>query len=354
MSDGRDIVEDVDVVVMTDPERRRHWMRRIHDGVQGGKGRKPWNAEQKTRFSGSRRNIIAQLLFDFAENRNLMDEGDRKGSFSHMARLVGNPVLAEALGVDTSRGLEDLCRTRPVDEFEIILAAVLEEAKEKNLGSQASKAKIDRFARDLNKLPGVSVNRIDPEPLEPIEAPNNEPGQGREEDTPNGGGGSSGGGGGTGGAGSDPNPGGGPNEKPKSKKYVVEEEKISSGFEDLNHDKLVSLYKSLCTINCETHTPLIAVGVWSFFETLAATMGSDKPFKDFFKRGKGAKLDSLGLGYGQSVKAVVDALSRIAGYGNITKHDAVSAFYDYRQVINDMKALTPLVEACIKELKRNG
>ncbi len=345
MADGREISAEVDVVVMIDPERRRHWMRRIHDGVQGGKGRKPWNAEQKTRFSGSRRNIIAQQLFDFAERRGLMEEADRRGNFSHMARLVGNVLVSETLGLDLSNGIEELQRNRPIKEFETILAAVLREAKDKALGSQASKAKIDRFARDLNKLSGVSVNRIDPEGLEPEESdhpsdsPNAQTTDVGDRDAGNG---------------VSETSGGGASSKSKSKKYVIEESSISDGFEDLNHDKLMSLYKSICSINCETHTPLIAVGVWSFVETLAATMGSDKPFKDFFTRGKTGKLAALGLGYGQDANAVVEALARIAGYGNTTKHDAVSAFFDYRQVINDMKVLSPLVEACISELKQDA
>lgn len=343
--DGKVVVDEVDVVVILDPERRNHWLRRIHDGVQGGKGRKPWNAEQRTRFSGSRRNIIAQQLFDFAVRRGLMDQAERRGNFSHMARLVGNVLVSETLGLDLSQGVEELLRNRPLDEFETILKVILEEAKTKSLGSQASKADIDRFARNLNTLDGVTVSRIHPEPMDPGDEDANQ--EKNEEDN----------GASEGGSTEDENAGGGnssTNKKTRVKKYIVREKEIQEGLEAINHDKLLSLYASITSINCETHTPLLAVGVWSFVETISAAMGSDKPFKDYFTRGKNGKLSELGLGHGQQINSIVEALARIAGYGNTTKHDGVAAYYDYRQVINDMKTLTPLVVACIKDLNPNG
>lgn len=353
MLKGKEVPDDIDVVVMLDSEERRHWMRRIHDGVQGGKGRKPWNAEQKTRFSGTKRNVVAQQLFDFAVRHSLMKEGERQGNFSHMARLVGNVVVAETLGIDTSNGVDELQRTRPFSEFILILTTVLEEAKNKKLGSQARKAQIDRFGRGLNSIDGVTSTRISPEPLDPASDEDEENDEtavdNEKKDAENHGGDSERQKDGD----SDSSKG---SSSPKSKKYIRGDAEVTELLEELQHDKLISLYSSLTTINCSAHTPLIAVGVWSFVETLAASVGcpEEKPFKDFFSRGRKGRLAELGLGHGKEVNDIVMAIDHVSRYGNTTKHSSTAAYYEYRQVINDMSTLKPLIIACLKALKANG
>lgn len=94
-------ISELDVVVITDESRRRHWLMRIHDGAQGGRGRVPWKSEQKTRFTGGGRNAVAQSLLDYAESQGMLKSEERPGRISHMTRLVGNPLVRDVLGLKT-------------------------------------------------------------------------------------------------------------------------------------------------------------------------------------------------------------------------------------------------------------
>jgi len=141
--------------------------------------------------------------------------------------------------------------------------------------------------------------------------------------------------------------------KVKPKPYVVQEQSVADGLKEIRSDKLQSLYYSICTINVEHHTPLIAVGVWSFFESLTASMGKSETtsFASFLDRGK---LSLMGVGKGKQLNAYALAIDRAASLGNVTKHHSVAASFDTRQIVNDMKTLTPVLLSCIKELKSNA
>lgn len=323
----------VDVVVILDEERRRHWLKRIHDGVQGGVGRKPWNTEQKTRFSGTRRNVAAQVLLDYAQSKGMISEEDRKGSFSHMARLVGNVIVAETLGLDYSRGPDELQRNRPVADFDAALEFVVKEAKAKNLGSQAPKADIDNFARRILAQASISGDRITPEPVVQALEPRSDD-QAESQDT-------------------DPQTDTTRPKPPKHPEHIASDGKIRKGLEEIGSQKLNSLYYSICTINAKNHTPLIAVAVWSFLECITASMGRQEgaSFVSYLNRGR---LSNLGVGKGQELNAPCSALERCAEFGNVTKHHKVGAAFHYPQLINDMQVLGPTILACIEEVKKNG
>src|ERR1700730_6460333 len=58
--------------VFDDIESVNLWLDRIHNGPQGGIGRKDWNAEQKQRFDGGSKNRSAQALLDYAETEKMI------------------------------------------------------------------------------------------------------------------------------------------------------------------------------------------------------------------------------------------------------------------------------------------
>ncbi len=329
---------EIDAVVIRDQDSRRHWLLRIHDGVQGGRGRKPWNAEQKTRFTGSGRNALAQAVLDYAEARGLIAKSQRPGRLSHLSRLLSNELVKDALGIDVSRGTDDLLRNRPIGEFEIVLEELLRESGEKTLGSQARKEKIDHYARSrLQQLKGVTLTRTDPEPLVEVSAEASvEPGTPAvaieknairaQLSVPI---------------------------KPKSASNIKCDDEITDLLEQLDSYKLTSLYYSICKINAEHHTPLLAVGAWCFLECVSSAMGKVYPtaFKDYFSK---SKLKEMGLGSGRQTSAITIALSHVGDYGNTTKHHSSSAHFDTRQLVNDMETLTPLMQAALKSLLPNG
>lgn len=329
---------ELDAVVIRDPEKRRHWLLRIHDGVQGGRGRKPWTAEQKTRFTGSGRNALAQAVLDYAEGGEMISKEDRRGRLSHLSRLLSNELVKDALGIDASRGADDPMRNRPKEEFDIVLKEILAEAGAKSLGSQVRKEKIDHYARNtLQQLKGVTATRIEGEPLIDVvtEVPA-EPGSSAPPLV----------------AVQASKPPAKP-VKPKSAANIASDDEITIGLEKLGSYKLKSLYYSICMINAEHHTPLIAVGVWCFFECLGASMGKEDKtaFKDYFSK---SKLSSMGLGAGKELNAISTALNRISEYGNVTKHHSTSAHFDTRQLINDVETLGPLMRAALKSMLPNG
>lgn len=339
-------VDEVDVVVILDEDRRHHWLNRIHNGAQGGVGRKQWSSEQKTRFSGTKRNIIAQVLLDFAEENGMISSSDRKGSFSHMARLIGNVLMSDTLGLDSSNGPEDLLRNRPYEVFELALKRVLREAIDKRLGSQASKQAIDTLAREIQMEPGFTNERIQLEPLPKPADPASTSSVGV------GAGGGAGAGEGSSGD-KDPESPDHKARKQKRPEYIRPEAAIENGLEEVGFEKLRSLYASICLVNAKDHTPLIAVGVWSFMESLTAAIGRKEAtaFNDYLNT---SKLESLGVGRGRELKACTAAINQISNWGNLTKHHKMSAQFDYAQLINDMCVLTDVIVACIGEIKKHG
>jgi hypothetical protein len=267
-----------------------------------------------------------------------------------MARLVGNALLADALGLDSTG--DDLLINRSTAEFKAVLVLVLAEAVSKDLGSQASKLKIDDFARRL--VSGISTARVAPWPLEkgePLKEPATTPkGPTSPENT---------GADTTAGSTAEPPtpPGTGPDQGPRdrprlpaSTDYVIHEPEIVAGLKDLGSHKLESLYYSICKLNAEHHTPLIAIGIWAFFECLTSLMGraEGNAFDAYLSRGK---LSTLAVGKGQSLNAPIEAIGNISKYGNITKHHGIAGQFDHRQMINDMKILKPLIVICLGEAK---
>ena len=334
-------ISELDVVIIPDEERRRHWLMRIHDGAQGGRGRMPWKSEQKTRFTGGGRNAIAQALLDYAEAEGMIAKEDRAGRISHLTRLIGNPLVRDTLGLKTEGGPEELERNRAKADFDLVLTELLEETKTKSLGSQANKQQIDSYAHKLQALDGLGQQRLeDNQPLLSDrevtipEEPESE-GDGVTDPEP---------------ITSAKKP---PRPQPPKRSYNLDSKmEISQLLEDLKSEKLAAIYWSICTVNAQQHTPLVAVGVWAFLRSLAAMAGAsdDVPFFHFWKAGRISQMD---VAKGDAAKAIVEALERLSRAGNTTKHDAISAHFDYRQLINDWNVVNKLVLAQIKELKRD-
>lgn len=325
--------ESLDAVVIRDKNRRNHWLQRIHDGVQGGRGRKPWDSEQKTRFFGGSRNVLAQMLMDYAEKRGIITREERKGRISHLSRLLSNELVKNALGIDVTTSVNDLMRNRPEEDFDNILRALLEEARTKTLGSQVRKEAINQYVRNtLAKLDSVSGRRIDPETVASVISQPNASLTGDEAAEPE------------------------MRAKPLRRKeatHIKRNDEIVKLLESVGANKLSSLYHSICVLNVGVHTPMVSIAVWAFFECLSASIGrSDgNAFKDFYAKNK---LERLGVGSGRELTAPIEAIKRIADFGNITKHHKISANYNAPQLVNDMDTLGPVIVASLKEVVANG
>jgi hypothetical protein len=178
-----------------------------------------------------------------------------------------------------------------------------------------NKSEIINYARGLNRLAGITAERIDPEPLS-----------------------------------SDTRTGKTKAARPKSPKtperaaHVHHHEEIEQALRTLGNEKLESLYYSICSIELERNTPIVCVGVWSFFETLTACAGRNEntSFDSFLSK---RRLADYGIA-GDS-QALRSAMDRIREYGNTTKHHPIAATFNGDQLNNDMNALKGVVLKCI-------
>jgi hypothetical protein len=70
-------ITKVSAAVFDDPEDPAidHWLERIHNGFQGGTGRKDWSADQKQRFYGGSKNRAALALLDYAQTEGTVTKG---------------------------------------------------------------------------------------------------------------------------------------------------------------------------------------------------------------------------------------------------------------------------------------
>jgi hypothetical protein len=118
-------ITTVTAVVFPTMDDARLWMDRIHNGFQGGIGRRSWTADQKARNDGGNKNKLAQLVLDYAEQHRMLNAGERTRRLTTAQRFLNNDVLQETVGIDQSDP-DVLNRTRPKEEFDIMLEDLLE------------------------------------------------------------------------------------------------------------------------------------------------------------------------------------------------------------------------------------
>jgi len=293
------------------------WLDRIHGGVAGGIGRKPWNAEQKTRHSGDTKNLLAQTILDYAEKSLFISSTDRKGKLTTAQRYLGNVLVREAIGIDLINP-QDISRTRPAEDFDLLLKTFVTDLVSGDANSRANSEAITKYSRQLSALKGLTGKRIEPESLVPARNTTK-----KSKSSP---------------------------KKPESPKHISYEEDISDKLKAIPNYKLERIYYSVCDISLEDHTPLISVGVWSFFECLTALCGriTGVAFPDFISK---AKLTAMGVSSKDISISIREALQRISGYGNTTKHHHTSAYFHGEQLANDMDTLKEVICKLAEEAK---
>ncbi|NJM50624.1 MAG: hypothetical protein HC843_06890 [Sphingomonadales bacterium] len=317
LAEGWTPVKTVTAVKFEDIETIRIWLDRIHNGAQGGIGRRQWNAEQKARFDGGNKNKASQALLDYAEQVGMITPEQREGKLTTVQRFLSNQTFRESLGFDQDNP-EQPSRTRPKEDFDTILKRFVRDLVGKeDVNSRMNKEDIVKYARPLNNIRGLTGNRIDSEPL------NEGASAGKTKATRK------------------KKP-----KKPEKAKHVQYEEEIFQALKGYGNKKLESLYHSICDIELEHHSPLIAVGMWSFFETLTGCQGR-KDGTDFHGYLAPSKLSNMGI-VGKTT-ALSEALKRISQFGNTTKHHAVLAAFAGDQLNNDMTALKDVVLKCVDD-----
>ena len=313
LADKWETIQKVFSMIFNDQDEVKIWLDRIHGGVQGGIGRKQWNAEQKSRNSGSKKNQLAQEILDYSQREGFITEEERKGKLSIAQRFLGNALMRESLGINAIN-IEDVSYFRPKKEFHLLLGKFVSDIVNKEINTRANKYEIIDYSRKLQRLDGVSGKTVLPSSL------NNGDNNLTKKKPPS-----------------------NPKMPRKPNKLEYSEETIEL-LRSINSYKLEKLYYSLCSIELNNHTPLLSVCVWSFCETLTARDGKDQN-TDFLSYLSKNKLTSLGLGKGRELNGIREVISRVKAYGNTTKHDHTSAFFNHEQLANDFIAIKPLIDA---------
>ncbi len=306
-------------IIFENQEDVDQWIERIHGGLQGGIGRKSWNAEQKTRFSGDRKNIIAQKILDYAEKRKMMSSEDRKGKITTAQRFLSNVTFREALGIDASN-LEDICRIRTEEDFDKAVSTFVKDLIDgEHVNSRLNKKEIVEYARNLPVKANLSTEMTDPVTIsvEPAKAA-------KRKRLP---------------------------KKPSKQRHLRYNDKIHMALQEIPSYKLEHLYYALCKLELADYTPLLCVGVWSFIESLTSIAGRNEKtdFCSFLSAQKIQLLNCEALG---SHKSASQALKRISEFGNTTKHDRTGAMFNGEQLANDFDMIAPIVLALAKEARK--
>ena len=298
-----------------------HWVERIHGGLQGGIGRKSWNAEQKTRFKGDPKNILAQKILDYAEKRKMISPTDRKGKITTAQRFLSNVAFREALGVDTSN-IEDICRIRTEEDFDKAVKTFVEDLiVGTNVNSRMNKKEIVDYARKFSDKAVLLSPTIDPITILVESAKTVK----RRSVV----------------------------KKPVKPTHLNYNKEIHTALQEIPSYKLEKLYYSICKLGLADYTLLLSVGVWSFLESLTSIDGKERT--DFYAYLSSQKIQSLNCmnnSVANSFKSAREAIKRISEYGNTTKHDSVGAMFNGEQLANDFEIIAPIILGLAKKAKK--
>ena len=315
-------IAEISCVVFDDKTAARLWLERRHQGSLGGVGLRPWNAEQKARHSsGSSRNRVAQAFLDWTEKEGLITRKDRKRRLTTVQRYLGNPIMRQAMGIDASDP-NDVRRTRPEADMKLLAQRFIGDLLSGEVTSRHNKSEIESYARMLESLQGLSGEEVDP-PLS-LNPPS---------------------------ASQDPSDPPGKPKKPERSTKIKRDPKIDEKLQELNDQKLSSLYNSITTVPVNKHTPLVAIGVWAFFETLTARLGRDPKtsFSSFLSK---QYLEKQGLD-AKEIEGLDEPIGRIHAYGNTTEHHHTVAAFNAEQLENDMAALSGPIAKLIERAPRD-
>lgn len=309
-------ITEVGAVIFKDRPAAKIWLDRLHDGLAGGIGRKNWNADQKQRNSGQRKNTTALAVLDYAQKHKMISPEQRRGKLTTAQRFLGNKLMREALGIDLTDPA-DIKSNRPKQDFDTLLKKfvgdLLDESSE--VTSRKNKTDIDEYARKLGRTTGLTGGTVAPEPL----ATASDVAKSAKKDKP---------------------------KKPGAPKRLPYDEGIAAELKKLGSHKLSNLYFSICDIALDTHTPLVAIGLWAFLESLCAKLGSGVDFPSFLSV---QRLTGYGLGDKEKTKGLRQAIDRVSKYGNTTKHDEDAANFNGAQLANDMEKMRKMILKCVEE-----
>lgn len=327
LSKDVELIETVDGRVFDDHEELRFWMRNIHNGAQGGRGRKDWGPDEQHRDNPTKKNAIAFSILELAEKAGLITSSQRKGSLTTLQRYVEKPALRQILQADDADPANvKFGRTKA--EFDKLLKKLIEDLISGVISSRKNENQVVEYAETLESGAGIESCDED-EPSDDDGSGTYGAGSPGEDDSD-----------GEGGEDDEDTP------RPKPPTKIKRSRELAKAIENLGSDKLANLYHSVTAVNAKSHPQLLAVGVWALLETCARVCGAteNNAFNHYFSKGM---MGEMGIAK-RAAGAISDALERLAKGGNTTKHDAISGTFDHRTLINDMERVSSFIAKALK------
>lgn len=322
LSKDIEIIETVDGRVFDDPEELRFWIRNIHNGAQGGRGRKDWGPDEQHRDHPSKKNAIAFALLELAEAAGLITSSQRNGRLTTLQRYVEKPALRQILQADDSDPA-NVKFGRAKSDFDKLLKKLIKDLISGAISSRKNESHVTEYAETLESGAGVKQAEDDDDDSEvdgntslgPPDDDDDDHDEDNDDETDK------------------------PRPKPPTK--IKRNRELVKAIEDLGSDKLANLYHSITTINAKTHPQLVAIGIWALLETCAKICGAVEKtaFNHYFST---SRMSQMGITR-RTAGAISDALERLARGGNTTKHDAISGTFDHRSLINDMERVSSFI-----------
>ncbi|MFK7254184.1 hypothetical protein ABBZ21_05730 [Acinetobacter baumannii] len=150
------------------------WIERRHEGEQSGTGTRQWNAEQKTRHNArlkkSDANALAQAIFDFALEYNLIENKEIGRVLTTASRYLGNPFFRKTLGIISSRTNRNVQITVVFSEFKKVISKFCTDLinsadptyLEMTVSSRSNSKDVEQYAKQLIKDGFAPVTYIEP------------------------------------------------------------------------------------------------------------------------------------------------------------------------------------------------
>lgn len=127
-----------------------YWIALKHTGENDGIGVVQWDGEETARFRGSAPSLH---LLDYVKANAALSDAARSGlekfSVTNLERLLGDPAVRDAIGVDIQRGI--LLITKKPDEFLRAATKIVEDIATKKVRVGSIKGKEDR-GRYINSI----------------------------------------------------------------------------------------------------------------------------------------------------------------------------------------------------------
>lgn len=340
----------VDVAVFKSEDDARPWIERLHTGERNGTGRRRWNSQQKERFIKQGRDWSRHWkglwLLEFAYEHNIAKKEEADKWLNIIDRWLSNPEFRAALGITVDNNKHILnFDVNNKNLFINLLKIFFNDIRSKLISTRANAKDMRDMANTytnhrVNLLSSTVIsatarsaedrNLMHTASMGAADLTGSMTDDTRDSD----------------------------NETPKrgysSLNRLFSSNVIVSVLDNSEYIKHALLYKSLTNINVKTHSALVAVGIWSFLDSLANLIGkpSNSNFSSFFSRDR---LQNTYMFNKQQAKSIHTALEDISKYGNLTKHDKHYARVDPEQLIISWRTVTPLIEKVIKSMdKRSG